>query len=94
MYSGVPFWSRSALLVALDDLAGRQRLHEVLLALRTIRAARLEAGLLEQDFGVRGFLAVDSCAGGQQEKRDGKVCYARDVDRGAGDPGELHAEVR
>src|SRR6267143_5820413 len=36
-----------ALLIALDDLPGRQRLHEVLLALGTIRGACLEAGLLK-----------------------------------------------
>src|SRR6267143_2203434 len=61
-----------AVLIALDDLA-RRHLHEVLLPLGTIRGARLEAGLLEQDFGIRGFLAMDGGARGQSEKRDGEV---------------------
>src|SRR2546421_676204 len=43
----------SAVLVALDDLA-RRHLHEVLLALWTVRGARLEAGLLEQRDGKVG----------------------------------------
>src|SRR5207244_4400772 len=60
-----------AVLVALDDLA-RRHLYEILVALRTVRGARLEAGLLEQDFGIRGFLAMDGGACGQREKRDGK----------------------